>query len=122
MLIIISGTVLWNHNLNSNNYKLNIKNEKNLYLKMSYLVPVVSGLISNYLPFGDQSIKLQVGLMVGEIIRNMKFSDYLNSLYNTKNNHLIIPYLTKENEINSLYTKFEDYLIDKFVIHLKSFL
>jgi SpoVK/Ycf46/Vps4 family AAA+-type ATPase len=68
-------------------------------------------MISDYLPFGSNGLKMTIGMLGGKIIENLSNSQFGNLInkFNKKKNITI-----SEENGNPLYYKMEEYLIDKF--------
>ena len=76
----------------------------------SYSNTLLTSIISEYMPFGSTSLKITAGLFSIELLKslsNIRANSYINKIFGKKS--LII-----ESEDKIIYSKFEEYLINKY--------
>ena len=82
---------------------------------------LIAGLISNYLPIKGDIIKLQIGMVLSQLIDKLMASKFTNlfNFFKKKNNELVVKSMYN-GIINPIYTKLEEYIINKFIDNIKS--
>jgi hypothetical protein len=78
-------------------------------------------LLMAYLPINDQNIKMQIGIIIGEIIARGYFLKQFNKILSFfKKRSIIIPSSTADMHRNPLFDKVQDYLATKFASSIES--
>ena len=83
---------------------------------------VFSSLISFYLPIEDNMMKIQIGIILSGLFSSLLKFDYISKikrLFFKPDNHVIINE-TFENSSNMIYTKVEEYIVDKYLENITS--
>lgn len=78
-------------------------------------------LLIAYLPINDQNIKMQIGIIIGEIIARGYFLKHFNKILSFfKKRSIVIPSSTAGMHRNPLFDKVQDYLANKFASSIES--
>lgn len=78
--------------------------------------PLISGLISYYIPINNELIKMQIGLLISSLISTLISKNYFKNITNffRRNNNQVLIESVFEGKKNNIYSKFQEYIIDKF--------
>ena len=82
---------------------------------------IIAGLVSNFLPIEDTSIRLQSGLIISQIINYFlgEFNINIFNFFKKSGNRILINSKYDDN-INPIYYNLEEYIIKKYVSNLKN--
>jgi len=89
---------------------------------LEQFIPYISSIVSTLIPFKDSMLKVQIGLMVGEIVRIIiQNKNSIRWMPFNQKKQVIIFNKNEKNDVNPIYYKLEEYIINKCFNDMKTF-
>jgi len=80
------------------------------------IIPIIIG----WLPIADHNIRMNVGILLGELLSMHHFTKILDFFRSCRRSQIVIAEYIKEYEINPLFDKVQDYIVNKFSKNIDS--